>query len=203
MRGRQTLTTGMIAAICEVSPMTVIRWISSGKLKAHQFPGTGGHRRVKTEDFIDFLKENDLPIPEEFQSRSNRVLIVEDEFIVAAAIEETLRTAGLETCIASSGFEAGRFVETFKPDVMTLDLKMPGMSGLEVLRSLHNAEHRKDVKVLVVSAMPREMIDEALEAGADDAIEKPYDESDLVERVMGLVGAQQVHSAEHIGAYLS
>jgi len=63
---KRTLTTGEIARYCGVNFRTVIRWIKRGYLNAFQLPGRGDNR-VEVEDFLIFLKKNNIPIPEEFQ----------------------------------------------------------------------------------------------------------------------------------------
>ena len=166
---------------------TVIRWIERGHLKAHQLPGRGDNR-VEVPDFLSFLRAHDMPIPEEFLDRSRRVLIVEDDPAMAAAIQRTLRRAGFETRTASDGFRAGTLLGTFLPGVMTLDLRMPGIPGLDVLKFVRLAERLKDIRILVVSAMPRKELDEALAAGADDVLEKPFRNPELLDKVARLSG---------------
>jgi excisionase family DNA binding protein len=191
MPEKRTLTTGEIAKYCGVNFRTVIRWIERGHLKAHQLPGRGDNR-VEVRDFLAFLRAHEMPIPEEFLDRSRRVLVVEDDAAMAAAIQRTLRRAGFETQIASDGFRAGTLLGTYLPGVMTLDLRMPGIPGLDVLKFVRLAERLKDIRILVVSAMPRKELDEALAAGADDVLEKPFRNQDLVEKVARLAGVELV-----------
>ena len=87
-----------------------------------------------------------------------------------------------------NGFKAGILLNNFQPAVMTLDLKMPGLNGLEVIRIVKNDDRLKDMKIIVVSAMPREMLDEARAAGADDVLEKPFENDVLAEKVLQLAG---------------
>ena len=187
MADKRTLTTGEIAKYCGVNFRTVIRWIERGLLKAHQLPGRGDNR-VEVHDFLAFLRTNEMPIPEEFLDRSRRVLIVEDDPAMAAAIQRTLKRAGFETRVASDGFRAGTLLGTFLPGVMTLDLRMPGIPGIDVLKFVRLAERLKDIRILIVSAMPRKELDEALAAGADDVLEKPFKNQELVEKVSRLAG---------------
>jgi excisionase family DNA binding protein len=191
MPEKRVLTTGDVAKYCGVNFRTVIRWIERGHLKAHQLPGRGDNR-IEVPDFLAFLRAHDMPIPEEFLDRSRRVLIVEDDPAMAAAIQRTLRRAGFETRIASDGFRAGTLLGTFLPGVMTLDLRMPGIPGLDVLKFVRLAERLKDIRILVVSAMPRKELDEALAAGADDVLEKPFRNPDLLEKVVRLAGVDPV-----------
>ncbi len=68
---KRNLTTGDIAKLCGVNFRTVIRWIQRGHLKAFQLPGRGDNR-VQVADFIEFLNENNMPIPEELQPSAKK-----------------------------------------------------------------------------------------------------------------------------------
>ncbi len=187
MTDQPTLTTGQAAKIFQVSQRTVIRWIDSGRLTGHRFPGNGGHRRIRVADVLKFLKNNGLPIPPGLDSGPIRILIVEDEAIVALFIEETLKEAGFETRIAANSFEAGQALEAFDPHVMTLDLKMPGIPGVELLENLRRSEDEKHLGIVVVSGMPENELKEALAKGADQILAKPFRNEDLLDCVNQLV----------------
>lgn len=188
---KPSLTTGEIAQYCGVNFRTVIRWIKRGHLKAYQLPGRGDNR-VEIQDFLNFLKEHEMPIPEEFQQYSLRVLIVDDDAAMAKNIQRVLHRAGFETTIAADGFRAGTLAESFSPAAMTLDLKMPSLSGIDVIKFVRESENLKYIKILVVSAMPQSDLDAALNIGADDVLEKPFKNDDLVEKVSHLVGMRAV-----------
>ncbi len=183
---KRFLTTGDIAELCGVNFRTVIRWIENGLIKAHQLPGGRGDNRVQPKDFVEFLRDNNMPIPEEFEPPSQRVLIVEDEAPMAKAIQKALNRAGFETIMANEGFIAGVLAMAFNPTVITLDLRMPGLGGIEVIKAIRNQEDLKGIRILVVSAMPQNDLDEALDAGADDILEKPFKNKDLVAKVQAL-----------------
>ena len=97
-----------------------------------------------------------------------------------------------KTQIVSDGFRAGAMLDTFFPAAVTLDLKMPGLGGLDVLKFVRDTEHLKDTKILVVSALPQKDLDEALRAGADDILVKPFDNKILLEKVQRLAGVEQL-----------
>ncbi len=187
MSSQNTLTTGEVAEICNVSQRTVIRWIDSGRLKGHRFPGAGAHRRIFLTDLRAFLNDNELPVPGDLLEQRNRVLIVEDEAIVALLIEEVLEGAGYETRIATNGFSAGQLLESFNPHVMTLDLNMPGIPGIEVLSALLKSGKNKDLGILVVSGMPKNQLDEVLDKGAHEVLPKPFLNKVLLECVGRLI----------------
>ena len=184
---RQTLTTGEIATYCGVNFRTVIRWIKRGYLKAYQLPGRGDNR-VELEDFLRFLREHKMPIPEVLQEQAQRVLIVEDDLPMAKSIQRILHRRGFETTIASDGFRAGALLDAYSPTVITLDLKMPGLGGLDVIKFIRSTERLKGIKILVVSAMPQKDLDEAVKAGADGILEKPFNNKVLLETVSELAG---------------
>ncbi|MEE8059071.1 MAG: response regulator [Pseudomonadales bacterium] len=189
MPGR-VLTTGEIAKYCKVHFRTVIRWIDRGSLKAYKLPGRGNNR-IEEKEFIRFLKENAMPIPTDFQTASNRILIVDDEQEMSASIQRILKRAGYETLIAQDGFQAGSMLPTFQPDLMTLDLSMPNMDGFSVLKYINNNAEYKMLKILVVSALSDEKLNEALAAGAHKTLAKPFKKSALLAVINELIGAAE------------
>lgn len=185
----RTLTTGNIAKYCGVNFRTVIRWVERGLLKSYRLPGRGDNR-IKVEDFVAFLKQSNMPVPEEFKQSCRRVLIVDDEPSIAKSIQRVLHQDGFETTIASDGFSAGSMLESFSPTVVTLDLSMPGMSGLEVVRFMRKQERFSQLKILIVSALQQEKIDEAIKSGADDFLGKPFENKNLLNKVRALNGEE-------------
>ncbi|MSR84235.1 MAG: response regulator [Candidatus Latescibacteria bacterium] len=187
------LTTGEIAQYCKVNFRTVIRWIKRGHLKAYQLPGRGDNR-VEVDDFLRFLHQHNLPVPGAFQRpaphAAPRVLIVDDDQGAARVIQRVLRRAGFETQMAFDGFSAGALMESLAPDVMTLDLRMPGLGGLEVLGFVRSHPRLQGTKILVVSGLPRARLDEALAKGADEVLGKPFENAALVEKVSRLAGVE-------------
>jgi two-component system response regulator VicR len=183
---KHVLTTGEVAKYCGVNFRTVIRWIERGHLKAYQLPGRGDNR-IEIEDFIEFLKQNKMPIPDVFQEKNKRVLIVDDDDAMAKAIRRVLKRKGYQTLIAPDGFSAGAMLGTFIPHMVTLDLSMPGISGREVLDFIKECDILHETRVLVVSALDLSELEAAVEAGADDLLQKPFDNSTLLEKINELM----------------
>jgi two-component system alkaline phosphatase synthesis response regulator PhoP len=103
-------------------------------------------------------------------------MVVDDEPDILAMVEMILNRKGYEAILAEGGAEALELLKKTKPDLILLDLMMPGMDGTEFLRKLRSDENLKDIPVIVVSV--RSTIEkesrEAMEL-ADDYITKPID----------------------------
>ncbi len=123
-----------------------------------------------------------------------RVLIVEDEPAYVEALEVALSREGFEVAAAPDGRAGLRAFREQVPDVVLLDLMLPGLAGLDVLRRLR-AE--SSVPVIVLSAKDREAdVVAALELGADDYMSKPYSVRELVARVRAAVRRAQPGAAD-------
>ncbi len=186
------LTTGEVAKHCQVSPVTVLRWIKDGKLPAHTTPG--GRYRVGARDLLAFLAEHSMPVDTELRGRPSdvkRILVVDDEELIVETIVRNLRRSGwkFEFATALNGFEAGRQLGLFSPDLIVLDLKMPGVDGFEVCRRVKGDPKTQHIKILVVTgfASPGQL-QRAREAGADDCLPKPFTGADLRQKVGDLLG---------------
>lgn len=178
---QRSLTSGEIAKYCGVNLRTVIRWLESGKLKGYKLPGRGNNR-VLLSEFVDFLKKNNMPITADLSEELEDplVLIVDDELSMAKSIQRIAHKAGVRSIIAEGGFQAGLLLSTHKPQMMTLDLSMPGLDGFEILTFTRAQETLKDVKIIVISALQQQKLDRALSMGADKAFSKPFDPAALL-----------------------
>lgn len=185
---KRNLTTGDIAKLCGVNFRTVIRWIQRGHLKAFQLPGRGDNR-VQVADFIEFLNENNMPIPEELQPSGKRVLIVEGDQKTAAKMDKALRSAGFETQLATDGFSAGAMAGSFDPSVMIVDVGMKGIDGAQAIGLVRGDVHLCLAKIIAVTSAStgKKKKEELLAAGADEVLKRPVQGSDLVQTVTALV----------------
>ncbi|MEP1447635.1 MAG: response regulator [Paraglaciecola sp.] len=175
----KSLSTGDIAQYCDVNLRTVIRWIDKGSLKGYKLPGRGNNR-VTVDNFVLFLKENEMPVPAEFLPKNKTVLIVDDDKNMADAIKRVLRKDGFECDTAINGFLAGSKLMQHRPSLMTLDLTMPGLNGFELLKHLRADEQFRDLKILVISALQQESLDEAAALGANAVLSKPFKNDELL-----------------------
>jgi two-component system, OmpR family, response regulator ResD len=118
-----------------------------------------------------------------------RVLIVEDDLTVAEVVVDYLRHAGLEPRHVMDGQDALEIAATWRPDLVVLDLMLPGVSGLEVCRRLREGQDaRVPLPVIMLTALGEESDRVAgLESGADDYVTKPFSPRELTLRVQAVL----------------
>ena len=120
---------------------------------------------------------------------SARVLVVEDDPVIAEVVADYLRDAGLEPRQAADGQSALSLAEEWPPDLVVLDLMLPGIDGLEVCRRLRAArDGQHPVPVIMLTALGEES-DRVLglESGADDYVTKPFSPRELALRVQAVL----------------
>jgi excisionase family DNA binding protein len=183
----RNLTTGQVAKYCGVNHRTVLRWIKEGYIKAYQLPGRGDNR-VKVEDCLAFFRQHEIPIPEELVDfgQADKILIIEDDETMAKLMKKILVGSGYEVQIVTDSFQAGAMLTTFRPHALILDLNMPNIPGMEILKFVRQDDHFQDLKILVVSGMSDEHLNEAMAAGATATLPKPFDARNFKSKVAQL-----------------
>lgn len=198
----KTLKPGEIAAYCDVHHRTVSRWIANGQLKGHKLPGRGNYR-VVLDDFVRFLQQQQMPMPLELQlhqagvaeaeviapeqALTERVLVIDDELSYRNAIRRVLFGAGYQLDFAADGFQAGVKIFSSKPDLITLDLSMPGLDGFEVLKFIREQPELSAVRILVISGLEQAELEKARQLGADAVLAKPFENEQLLQQVQQLL----------------
>lgn len=126
----------------------------------------------------------------------SKVLVVDDEETVAQIMERALRREH-QVWVCHSGVEALKTARRIDPDLIILDIVMPGMSGLEACRELRHDPMLKSVPILFMTALSRvEDKIEGFEAGADDYLTKPFDIRELMLRVKAILRRASAGPAE-------
>ena len=130
---------------------------------------------------------------------SARILIVEDEPDIQELLSYNLRQAGFEITTAEDGEAALRLAEQNPPDLVVLDLMLPGMDGLELCRLLKQREALRRVPVLMLTAKTGE-VDRivGLELGADDYVTKPFSPRELVLRIKAILRRAALQEGEEV-----
>jgi DNA-binding response OmpR family regulator len=117
-----------------------------------------------------------------------RILIVDDEPNIVVSLEFLLRQKGYETRVARDGEEALAAVESFRPDLVLLDVNVPRRDGFEVCQKLR-ADGWTELKIVMLTAKGRDIeIEKGLALGADAYVTKPFSTRELVARVAAMLG---------------
>src|SRR5512143_3650876 len=121
-------------------------------------------------------------------SAPHRVLVVDDEPDITALVAYHLAKAGYRVSTAATGPEALKAAREERPDIVILDLMLPGVSGYDVLAELRREEETRDVGVILLTAR-REEADRVrgLSLGADDYLTKPFSPQELTLRVAAVL----------------
>ena len=129
-----------------------------------------------------------------------RVLIVDDERLNVAIVADYLASSGYEVLTAFNGEEGLRAAQDSSPDVILLDVVMPGINGFTVCRKLKEADATRHIPVVMLTALTdRNSRHEGLEAGAIDFLNKPVDMIELNIRLRNVIELKEYH--DHLKTY--
>jgi len=172
LKTKTIYTTHDISRLLQVNPRSVINWIEQNLLPSYRTPG--GHRRVRRDDLLAFLRKHQIPTPASLVEGRFRILIVEDEEEVVTLLKTYLqRQGGYEVAAASNGINALIDVGRIKPDLLILDVMIPGVDGIEVCRRIKDDSANKTAIIVISGNAESEK--KVLQAGADVFMPKPVD----------------------------
>ena len=115
-----------------------------------------------------------------------KVLVVDDEFEIRDVLSRFLTEEGYEIILASNGEEALELVERENPQVVLLDMLMPGIDGIETCKRLKENEKTRFIPVIMATAL-WDTLSEAIDAGAEDFVTKPFNLTELSHRVVSIL----------------
>ncbi len=119
---------------------------------------------------------------------ATKVVVIEDEPDILELIEYNLRREGFEVATATSGRSGLSVIGRERPDVVLLDLLLPGLDGLDVCRRLRSVDSTRDLPVIMVTARGEESdVVLGLGVGADDYIHKPFSPRELIARIRAVL----------------
>ncbi|GMU92356.1 MAG: hypothetical protein AMXMBFR4_14140 [Candidatus Hydrogenedentota bacterium] len=190
MEIKQSFSTSEVAKYCHVTADTIRKWAEAGRITVFKTPG--GHRRIRREDLIQFLKENNIPLHGDLNALGVRILIVDTERTIVQIVRRYLERARSPFQIeaAYDAFDAGRLFTAFSPDVIFLDMRIPGVDALDVCRRIKEHSELSPVRIIAMSAPEdRDAASRALENGAVTVLNKPFTPDDL-RRSLAKVGVE-------------
>ncbi len=121
-------------------------------------------------------------------SQIGRILVVDDTIDNLILVQTILQSEGYQIDLVADGLAALEQVEKYPPDLILLDVMMPGIDGYEVTRRIrHHPEIKSYIPILLITAFHEASVVEGLDGGADDFIRKPFDTDELLARVRSLL----------------
>ena len=119
---------------------------------------------------------------------SEKILVVDDEDYIVELISYNLKASGYTVIIANNGIDAIKIAKEENPNLILLDLMIPGLDGYDVCKEIRNDENIKDTSIIMLTAKGEEL-DKVLglELGADDYITKPFSIRELLARIKALL----------------
>ncbi|WP_217126467.1 response regulator transcription factor [Hydrogenophilus thiooxidans] len=123
---------------------------------------------------------------------SHKILVVDDEEAISLALEFLLKRAGYEVAVARDGVEALERIAAWRPDLVLLDIMMPGKDGFEVCQSVREMNDlTPQPKIVMLTAKGRDVErTKGLAVGADDYVVKPFSTDELLQRIARHLGQE-------------
>jgi len=162
------------------------RWVKYGELKGFSTPR--GIYKIRKKDLKSFIRKKmkHLPVVDLFQKK--KILIVDDDKDIVEVLSQILSSSGYQTEKAFDGFDAGGKVTHFKPDLMILDLYMPGIDGFEVCERIKKNSDTSHIKIIALTGFDTpENRDRIMKAGADSFLSKPVDKNELIQNIKDIL----------------
>jgi DNA-binding response OmpR family regulator len=126
------------------------------------------------------------------------ILVVDDDPVIQKLLSVNFEMEGYNVVTAGDGVEGLARVDEFHPDLVLLDVMMPRMDGLEVVRRLKSEQRTAGIPVILLSAKAQSTdVAGGIEAGADDYVTKPFDPLELLDKVAQLLAGDDSDSDRH------
>ncbi|MET0072567.1 MAG: response regulator [Candidatus Thiodiazotropha sp.] len=187
---RHYLSPGETAEIFDVTPASLRGWTRKGLLRAETT--RGGHRRYPVSEVLRLARVKGVEI-ESSLFNSVKLLIIDSDVEYSKAVHKSLiGVSGVtEVAVAHDGFMAGCLVSQFKPDVVLLDLRVPGIDSTLICSFIKHDDQTKFIRVIAMCRnCSKQQQQKIIELGAEECLPKPFSMYRL-KQVMGLTSADE------------
>jgi excisionase family DNA binding protein len=182
-KGKNVLTTGDVAKICNVAPRTVSKWFDSGQLKGYRIPGSKD-RRIPLAELLRFMRANNMPT-EALPVGRIRVLVVDGSDHPAFEMLDALNSrGGYEVQVARSSFEVGAAIQKLAPHVVLINLLTSGVDAHSICTSIRSNEDFATIKIIALAnQLTGQEAAALLQKGFDGYVSNPSDTSEIIRRI--------------------
>jgi len=182
-KGKNVLTTGDVARICNVAPRTVSKWFDSGQLKGYRIPGSKD-RRIPVSELKRFMTEHNMPV-DALPVGKIRVLIVDNKNEHALSLAEKLRTQGeYETQMVGSNFETGAVAQKFAPHIILINLLADGIDASDICKNIRGNEEMQTIKIVAMAKhLSKTEMTALIEKGFDGYVSDLSDTTEVIRKI--------------------
>ena len=182
-KGKNVLTTGDVAKICNVAPRTVSKWFDNGQLKGYRIPGSKD-RRIPVSELIRFMKVHNMPTTA-LPVGKIRVLIADSNDKTASALADILRSEGdYEVQTVQSNFGTGAVVQKFAPHVLLVSLLAEGINAMSICKYIRANEDLRTIKVIaIVNQLSDSESAALLQKGFDGYVPYSAETTEVIKRI--------------------
>lgn len=182
-KGKNVLTTGDVAKICNVAPRTVSKWFDNGQLKGYRIPGSKD-RRIPVSELIRFMKVHNMPTTA-LPVGKIRVLIADSNDKTASALADVLRSEGdYEVQTVQSTVGTGAIVQKFAPHVLLVSLLAEGIDAMSICKFIRSNEDLRTVKIIaLVNRLSDSESAALLQKGFDGYVPYSSDGTEVIKRI--------------------
>ncbi|MFT5760110.1 MAG: excisionase family DNA binding protein [Alteromonadaceae bacterium] len=189
---KSLLTPSEAATLLHVAPTTIRHWAKNGRLPFITTPG--GHRRFDKNDVLSLMSQSEDNIKFMYS-----ILIIEDNKAFADMLVQLLASLFPQVNIelAYNGFDGGDLLHTFKPDLILLDLMMPGIDGFSICDRIKLDPLTAGIKVIAMSGdVSKENINRIIALGAETYFAKPLNVK-LIQKTLSQYIEQKNNNKKH------
>lgn len=182
------VTVKQVAEYLEVSRQAVNKWINEGILKADRLPS--GRVKILRSDFLHYLKSHNIHIENEyFGNATLKIVVIDDDEKILDFIKKFFNRINFDGEIeyAVEGISGLILIGSVKPNLVILDIDMPGMNGIEVCKKVLSDERLVGTKIVIISGYISKYSEELSELNIQEKIEKPFKFSDLENRLVPIL----------------
>ncbi len=182
-KGKNVLTTGDVAKICNVAPRTVSKWFDNGQLKGYRIPGSKD-RRIPVSELVRFMKVHNMPTTA-LPVGKIRVLIADSNDKTASALADILRSEGdYEVQTVQSNFGTGAVVQKFAPHVLLVSLLAEGINAMGICKYIRANEDLRTIKVIaIVNQLSDSESAALLQKGFDGYVPYSAETTEIIKRI--------------------
>ncbi len=189
-RRKEVLTTGDVAAICQVAPRTVSKWFDSGQLKGYRVPGSRD-RRIPVDDLIRFMRSHGMPVGDLETGRPRVLVVSPDQEFRDSLLESLDRKSVFECAAAGSAFSAGLMAAKLAPNVMLVDTASPELGPFEAWVAVHHVEELREVKIIAITR-DRSAVYALRESGFDACLVRPFEAREAADAIDAVIASNDV-----------